>query len=291
MSQDLIERSRFRNINNIEILPLNFEGLPEYETTDEEEEEGQDQPEESEFHNQQAPDMMGINSPQPHQRLTNESSDKNKMNKKDYQQSIQYIERFYQQNQQQQDNSGILFDDAPKSVTEESSIFEQKRKRSPVVMQNQFDQSQQKFDDSMDMGSGMVRGFRNSEIGIGMKDAIDVLGLSIDSQSFDQSLIDQSINSRKKKVSKIKKKEDLDGSKLYRRDKSAAPDKKKKSPRKQNFMKQSLGAVVNKKGKMLEEKKSMGPGEQRARGMSISSGKSNTQMEGGEIMPEFIRSN
>ena len=143
-------------------------------------------------------------------------------------------------------------------------------------MQNQFDQSQQKFDDSMDMDSGMVRGFRNSEIGIGMKDAIDVLGVSIDSQSFDQSMIDQSINSRKKKISKIKKKEDLDGSKLYRRDKSAAPDKKKKSPRKQNFMKQSLGAVVNKKGKMLEEKKSMGPGEQRSRGMSISSGKSNT---------------
>ena len=132
------------------------------------------------------------------------------MNKKDYQQSIQYIERFYQQNQQQQDNSGILFDDAPKSVTEESSIFEQKRKRSPVVMQNQFDQSQQKFDDSMDMDSGMVRGFRNSEIGIGMKDAIDVLGVSIDSQSFDQSMIDQSINSRKKKISKIKKKEDLE---------------------------------------------------------------------------------
>ena len=103
------------------------------------------------------------------------------------------------------------------------------------MMQNQFDQSQQKFDDSMDMDSGMVRGFRNSEIGIGMKDAIDVLGVSIDSQSFDQSMIDQSINSRKKKISKIKKKEDLDGSKLYRRDKSAAPDKKKKSPRKQNL--------------------------------------------------------
>ena len=141
----------------------------------------------------------------------------------------------------------------------------------------------------------MVRGFRNSEIGIGMKDAIDVLGVSIDSQSFDQSLIDQSINSRKKKVSKIKKKEDLDGSKLYRRDKSAAPNQEKKIiPKKQNFFKekQSLGAVVNKKGKMLEEKKvSMGPNEQRARGMSISSGKSNTQLEGGEVILEFIRSN
>ena len=84
ISLSLIEKSRFKNVNNIQLSPLNFEGLPEYETTDEEEEEGQEQPEESEFHNQQAPDMMGINSPAPHNRLTNESSEKNKMNKKDY---------------------------------------------------------------------------------------------------------------------------------------------------------------------------------------------------------------
>jgi hypothetical protein len=110
-----------------------------------------------------------------------------------------------------------------------------------LINQNQFDQSHQKFDDSMmspRSRSGMVRGFRKSEIGMGMKDAIDVLGVSIDSQSFDQSLIDQSINSRKKKISKIKKKkEDLDGSKIYRRDKSAVPPKKKKTPVKQNFFK------------------------------------------------------
>ena len=83
-------------------------------------------------------------------------------------------------------------------MTEESSIFEKdvkKRKKSPSgdINQNQFDQSHQKFDDSMmspQSRSGMVRGFRKSEIGIGMKDAIDVLGVSIDSTSFDQSLID-----------------------------------------------------------------------------------------------------
>lgn len=49
--------------------------------------------------------------------------------------------------------------------------------------------------------------------------------------------------------------------------------------------------MVNKKGKMLEEKKSHGPTEVRSRkSMSISSGKSGTQMEGGELMPEFARS-
>jgi hypothetical protein len=50
-----------------------------------------------------------------------------------------------------------------------------------------------------------------------MKDAMDVLGVSIDSQSFNQSLIDQSINLGRKKIKRLnKKKEDLDGSKLYR---------------------------------------------------------------------------
>ena len=49
---------------------------------------------------------------------------------------------------------------------------------------------------------------------------MDVLGVSIDSQSIDQSIIDQSMQSRKKKSKKIKKqKEDLDGSRLYRNDK------------------------------------------------------------------------
>ena len=31
-------RSKFRNIHKVHISPLDFEGLPEYETTDEEEE-------------------------------------------------------------------------------------------------------------------------------------------------------------------------------------------------------------------------------------------------------------
>lgn len=62
------------------------------------------------------------------------TSSKKSMNKKDYQKSIKYIENFYQQNNKQaaegdstsqarQDESGMLFDDAPKSVTEESSMI------------------------------------------------------------------------------------------------------------------------------------------------------------------------
>ena len=56
------------------------------------------------------------------------------MSKKNYQQSMKYIENFYQQNSSQnvmdsdqkpkkQNDSGIMFDDAPKSVTEESSMI------------------------------------------------------------------------------------------------------------------------------------------------------------------------
>ena len=45
-----------------------------------------------------------------------------------------------------------------------------------------------------------------------MKDAMDVLGVSIDSQSFNQSLIDQSINLGRKKIKRLnKKKEDGSG--------------------------------------------------------------------------------
>ena len=59
------------------------------------------------------------------------------------------------------------------------------------------------------------------EIGQGIRDPIDVLGVSIASESIDQSLIDQSMQSRKKKGKKAakKQKEDLDGSRLYREDK------------------------------------------------------------------------
>jgi hypothetical protein len=40
INMPLVEKSRFKNINKIKLRPLDFEGLPEYETTDEEEEEG-----------------------------------------------------------------------------------------------------------------------------------------------------------------------------------------------------------------------------------------------------------
>jgi hypothetical protein len=37
--KDLAVLSKFKNINKIRLAPLNFEGLPEYETTEEDEEE------------------------------------------------------------------------------------------------------------------------------------------------------------------------------------------------------------------------------------------------------------
>jgi hypothetical protein len=51
-------------------------------------------------------------------------------------------------------------------------------------------------------------------------DALDMLGVSIDSETFDQSLINQSINSAKRKMKKKallkKQKDDLDGSIIFR---------------------------------------------------------------------------
>ena len=35
---DIFQRSKFKNINNVNIPPLDFHDLPEYETTDEEDE-------------------------------------------------------------------------------------------------------------------------------------------------------------------------------------------------------------------------------------------------------------
>ena len=39
INHDLARISKFKNVNGIRIESLNFEGLPEYETTDEEDEE------------------------------------------------------------------------------------------------------------------------------------------------------------------------------------------------------------------------------------------------------------
>ena len=38
--EEIFERSKFKNINNVTIPPLDFEDLPDYETTDEDEQEG-----------------------------------------------------------------------------------------------------------------------------------------------------------------------------------------------------------------------------------------------------------
>ena len=46
---------------------------------------------------------------------------------------------------------------------------------------------------------------------------MEIMGVTIDSQSFDQSIIDQSMTSElKRKIKKRKQKEDLDGSRLFR---------------------------------------------------------------------------
>lgn len=51
----------------------------------------------------------------------------------------------------------------------------------------------------------------------GHQEAMEIMGVTIDSQSFDQSIIDQSMTSELKGKRKYrKKKEDLDGSRLFR---------------------------------------------------------------------------
>ena len=123
------------------------------------------------------------------------------MNQKDYQQSMQYIEKFYQQakaSEQRTPNrsSNSAFDDLPRSITEESSMFdnEHRNKRKAPVDEagngefafNNFDQSE-RFDDSVVSEKMKEMG----KMGLAMKAGgpVDMLGVSIDSQSIDQSLI------------------------------------------------------------------------------------------------------
>ena len=64
-------------------------------------------------------------------------------------------------------------------------------------------------------------------------DALDMLGVSIDSQSFDQSIINQSINSGKRQAAQKRKmkekalikkqKDDLDGSIIFRDQEEESP--------------------------------------------------------------------
>ena len=65
---------------------------------------------------------------------------------------------------------------------------------------------------------------RHNRVGHGLgsganvhQDAMERMGVTIDSQSFDQSIIDQSMTSELKRKRRNKKqKEDLDGSRLFR---------------------------------------------------------------------------
>lgn len=78
---DIFERSKFKNIKNVQIPPLDFHDLPEYETTDEEEdEEGDEENSYAEGNNQLEKTENEVNtrdnshdeqlmSPAPHDRL------------------------------------------------------------------------------------------------------------------------------------------------------------------------------------------------------------------------------
>ena len=182
------------------------------------------------------------------------------MNKKDYQKSIKYIENFYQQQSgsniesssgkpARQDDSGFLFDDVPKSVTEESSMIVDEKhnfnasgnkiapgtsnlpkklyknekglgngivnngvKKDGVnqLMDNsisqKFDQSE-KFDESR---MSMQEANRINRVGHPLNashhgEPLEIMGITIDSQSFTQSIIDQSMTSELKRK-RIKRK-------------------------------------------------------------------------------------
>ena len=72
---DILQRSKFKNIRNVHIPPLDFQDLPEYETTDEEEEGDEDQSyaEQNNPFEKTENDVKGheeqLMSPAPHDRL------------------------------------------------------------------------------------------------------------------------------------------------------------------------------------------------------------------------------
>ena len=64
------------------------------------------------------------------------------------------------------------------------------------------------------IGQGIGGGL---DVNASHQEAMEIMGITIDSQSFDQSLIDQSMTSEMKRRRKQRKqKEDLDGSRLFR---------------------------------------------------------------------------
>lgn len=81
-------------------------------------------------------------------------------------------------------------------------------------------QQQHRFDDSdVIQRESMGTGIAPDKVKKAKRDGDLILGISIDSQSFDQSLIAESATRKRKK-----QKEDLDGSRLYREHPSMSID-------------------------------------------------------------------
>ena len=102
-------------------------------------------------------------------------------------------------------------DEVPNSISDSVEV-KLNSKKNLKHLENQFDMSQQhhRFDDSREIGDGLAKKKRDGDL---------ILGISIDSQSFDQSLINESAKRRRRK-----QKEDLDGSRLYREHPSMSID-------------------------------------------------------------------
>jgi len=130
---------------------------------------------------------------------------------------------------QHPNDSRLLFDDAPKSITEDSMMehvdeisgraLQQKHHQligsgvpREIVHPHNFDSSE-RFDDSMVPGG---------------RDIVEVMGMSIDSKSLNASMLEE--HQRRSKIKK--QKEDLDGSKIFREgpESPSQESKRKKKP-------------------------------------------------------------
>lgn len=183
------------------------------------------------------------------------------MNQKDYQQSYQYIEQFYQN---QSRGAEDAFEDMPKSITEESSLFVDERRglrkdggktlAAELAQQEEgydgMNESQpnrlslrtgERYDDSM-LSNQHLRHHLQA-------DQFEGMGMSIDSQSV--SLLEQSLNqgSQARRRRHRKQKEDLDGSRLYRDDqleeisaRQRAPEKKPRAAQEPKTVVQTLNS-------------------------------------------------
>ena len=76
---------------------------------------------------------------------------------------------------------------------------------------------------------------------------VDMLGVSIDSQSINQSLLNQSMSSVKQRKKHYKQKEDLDGSRVYRNRESVEDSPQRTSLKQKKQYKKDETPVLKKK--------------------------------------------